>query len=183
MLTVWLPMCSTVAPLARGAGGDIPSKGLGQGFTRSSTFTHLLGAAGAPTGVPSGAADGCPSMPKVVLRPSVSVFHAVFCGGGTHHTPLSAAIAKNRVSNASGGPENVQRMFFNHMHCICPNDSCNTPFTVRTTQSQGWKWSPFAASQNTPSQRHRTPSQRHGLRSPMFFPLRSDQAFSQWNSR
>ena len=118
-------MCSTVAPLARGAGGDIPSKGLGQGFTRSSTFTHLLGAAGAPTGVPSGAADGCPSMPKVVLRPSVSVFHAVFCGGGTHHTPLSAAIAKNRVSNASGGPENVQRMFFNHMHCICPNDSCN----------------------------------------------------------
>ena len=115
MLTVWLPMCSTVAPMARGVGGDIPSNGLRQGFTSSSGCTHLLGAAGAPIGLPSGAADGCPSMPKVVLRPSGRVPHAVFCGGRTHHMPLIAPAAKNRVGNASGGTENVLRMFFNHM--------------------------------------------------------------------
>ena len=39
------------------------------------------------------------------LRPSMSVLHAVFCGGGTQHNPLSAANAKNRMRNACGGLE------------------------------------------------------------------------------
>ena len=58
MLTVWLPVCSTVAPMARGGGGSIPGNNLGQGFTSPSTFTHVPGAYGARTGAVGGAADG-----------------------------------------------------------------------------------------------------------------------------
>ena len=54
MLTVWLPMCSTVAPTARGGGGDIPGNSLGQGFTSLSTFSYVQGASGAQTGAIEG---------------------------------------------------------------------------------------------------------------------------------
>ena len=50
MRTVWLPMCSTVAPTARGGGGDIPSNDLGKRVASSSACTHVLGAYGARTG-------------------------------------------------------------------------------------------------------------------------------------
>ena len=50
MHTVWLTMCSTVALMARGGAGDIPSNGPVQGITSSSTYTHVQGAYGAPTG-------------------------------------------------------------------------------------------------------------------------------------
>ena len=42
-------MCSTVAPMARGGGGDITGNGSGQGFTSPSTCTHVQGVSGAPT--------------------------------------------------------------------------------------------------------------------------------------
>ena len=57
MPTVWLPMCSTGAPMARSGGGNIPGNNLGQGFTSPSTFTHVPGAYGARTGAVGGAAD------------------------------------------------------------------------------------------------------------------------------
>ena len=63
MLTVWLPMCSTVAPMARGGRGDItgnvplppPRPRLHQ---CTSPCTHVQGVCGAPTGAVGGAADG-----------------------------------------------------------------------------------------------------------------------------
>ena len=58
MLTVWLPMCSTVAPTARGGEGNIPGNSLGHGFTSLSTFSYVQGASGAPTGAVAGAASG-----------------------------------------------------------------------------------------------------------------------------
>ena len=57
MPTVWLPMCSTGAPMARAGGGNIPGNNLGQGFTSPSTFTHVPGAYGARMGAVGGAAD------------------------------------------------------------------------------------------------------------------------------
>ena len=58
MRTVWLLMCSTVAPMARGGGGDIPGNDLGQrDASSSSACTHVLGAYGARTGAVGGAAD------------------------------------------------------------------------------------------------------------------------------
>ena len=68
-------------PMARGATGGIPGNGLGQCSTRPSTFTHVLGVSGAPTGAVGGAADG------------------------TQWVVLSATIAKNRVGNAHAGPK------------------------------------------------------------------------------
>ena len=44
--------------MARGAGGGIPGNDPGQGSTSPSTFTHVLGVSGAPTGTVGGAADG-----------------------------------------------------------------------------------------------------------------------------
>ena len=44
--------------MARGAGGGIPGNDLGQGSTSPSTFAHVLGVSGAPTGAVGGAADG-----------------------------------------------------------------------------------------------------------------------------
>ena len=44
--------------MARAGGGDIPGNNLGQGFANSSTFTHVQGAYGAPTGAVGGASDG-----------------------------------------------------------------------------------------------------------------------------
>ena len=44
--------------MARGGGGDIPGNNLGQWFTSPSTYTHVHGASGAPTGSRQGAADG-----------------------------------------------------------------------------------------------------------------------------
>ena len=58
MHTVCLPMCSTVAPMARGGRGDITGNVPGQGFTSPSPCTHGQGAYGAPTGAVGGAADG-----------------------------------------------------------------------------------------------------------------------------
>ena len=49
--------------------------------------------------------DGRRRLRITSLRPSMSVIHAGFCGGGTQHNPLSAAIAKTRMENACGGPE------------------------------------------------------------------------------
>ena len=40
--------------MAKGAGGGIPGNSLGQGFTRSSILTHLLGVSVAPTGTSDG---------------------------------------------------------------------------------------------------------------------------------
>ena len=48
--------------MARGAEGGIPGNSLGQGFTSSSTLTHLLGVSGAPTGTVGGAAVGSGSI-------------------------------------------------------------------------------------------------------------------------
>ena len=112
MLTVWLPMCSTVAPMARGVGGDIPSNDLGQDFTSSSGLTHLLGAYGAPIGCRRGAADRPRSMRRTSPGNPKRVPCAAFCGGRTQHIPMSAPAAKNRVRNAFGGTENVLRMLF-----------------------------------------------------------------------
>ena len=56
--TLWLPTCSTVAPMARKGAGDIPGNDPGQGITSSSTYIHVQGAYGAPTGAVGGAAGG-----------------------------------------------------------------------------------------------------------------------------
>ena len=48
--------CSTVAPMARGGAGDIPGNDPGQDITSSSTYIHVQGAYGAPTGAVGGAA-------------------------------------------------------------------------------------------------------------------------------
>ena len=44
--------------MARGGAGDIPGNDPGQDNTSSSTYTHVQGAYGAPTGAVGGAADG-----------------------------------------------------------------------------------------------------------------------------
>ena len=51
-------MSSTVAPMARAGAGHIPGNDPGQDNTSSSTYTHVQGAYGAPTGAVAGAADG-----------------------------------------------------------------------------------------------------------------------------
>ena len=58
MHTVWPTTCSSVAPMARRGAGDIPGNDPGQDSTSSSTYTHVQGAYGAPTGAVAGAADG-----------------------------------------------------------------------------------------------------------------------------
>ena len=57
MHTVRLPMCSTVAPMARAGGGHITGNVLGQSFTSPSPCTHVMGAYGTPTGAVGGAAN------------------------------------------------------------------------------------------------------------------------------
>ena len=52
--------------MARGAEGGIPGNSLGQGFTSSSTLTHLLGVSGAPTGTVGGAAVDSGSIENIV---------------------------------------------------------------------------------------------------------------------
>ena len=44
--------------MARGDTGDIPGNDPGQDITSSSTYTHVQGAYGAPTGAVGSAADG-----------------------------------------------------------------------------------------------------------------------------
>ena len=55
--TLWLPMCSAVAPMARGGTKDVPYNDTWQDITSSSTYTHVQGAYGAPTGAVGSAAD------------------------------------------------------------------------------------------------------------------------------
>ena len=56
--TLWLPTCSAVTTMARGGPGDIPVNDPGQDITSSSTYTHVQGAYGAPTGAVGSAAAG-----------------------------------------------------------------------------------------------------------------------------
>ena len=56
--TLWFPTCSTVVTMARIGEGDIPGNDPGQEITSSSTYTHVQGAYGAPTGAVGGAAGG-----------------------------------------------------------------------------------------------------------------------------
>ena len=58
MHTVRPTTCSSVDPMANAGVGDIPGNGPGQDNTSSSTYTHVQGAYGAPTGAVAGAADG-----------------------------------------------------------------------------------------------------------------------------
>ena len=44
--------------MARGGARDIPGNDTGQGITSSSTYAHVQGVYGAPTGAVGGAADG-----------------------------------------------------------------------------------------------------------------------------
>ena len=44
MLTVWLPMCSTVVLMARQGGEDLTGDDSGQRLTSVSTCIHVLGA-------------------------------------------------------------------------------------------------------------------------------------------
>ena len=92
MLTVWLPMCSTVVPMARGGGGDIPGNSLGQGFTSTSPFHYVQGASGAPIRVPSAAKNA--RIVVIVRAPSRerAIANAMKLNRGTSHIPLSAAI-------------------------------------------------------------------------------------------
>ena len=53
-----LHLCSTVGPMARGGGVDITGNDAGQGFTSTSTCTHVQGVRGAPTLRRRRAADG-----------------------------------------------------------------------------------------------------------------------------
>ena len=50
MHTVRPTTCSSVDPMANAGVGDIPGNGPGQDNTSSSTYTHVKGAYGAPTG-------------------------------------------------------------------------------------------------------------------------------------
>ena len=70
-----------------------------------STFTHVLGVSGAPTGAVGGAADGRRSMRKTSFGTAMRVFYAVLCGGGTQWVMVSAATAENRMGNAHGDPK------------------------------------------------------------------------------
>ena len=56
--TLWLPMCSIVAPMARGDEKDIPANGPVQDITTSSSNSHVKEAYGALTGAIGSAADG-----------------------------------------------------------------------------------------------------------------------------
>ena len=119
--------------MARGAGGVIPGNRIGQGFTGSSTLTHLLGVSGAPTGTVGGAAVGSGSMRSMSPCTAVRVGHAVFCGGGTQQHPLSAATAKNRVLNANCGTGR------RHLHAPTANGSTadGTRRSTGDTQKMG----------------------------------------------
>ena len=86
--------------MARGAGGDIPGDGPGQGFTSSSTCTHVMGVSGAPTGTVGGAVNALSEHAEDAFGNRTCVPRAVFCDGGTQHHPLSATVAKNRMGNA-----------------------------------------------------------------------------------
>ena len=91
MHTVWLPMCSTVVPMARAGGGDITGNVLGQGFTSPSPCTHVQGAYGAPTGAVGGAANGRRREIVTTQRYTLRLRHFTKLHGRTPHTPLSAA--------------------------------------------------------------------------------------------
>ena len=49
--------------------------------------------------------DGRQSMRNASFGGQRRVPHAVLCGGGTQHHPLSAAIAKDRMGNALPAPK------------------------------------------------------------------------------
>ena len=69
--------------MARGAGGGIPGNDLGQGSTSPSTFAHVLGVSGAPTGTVGGAADGRRNMGNASFGTAMRVPHAGLRGGRT----------------------------------------------------------------------------------------------------
>ena len=95
--TVRLPMCSTVAPMARAGGGDITGNVLGQSFTSPSPCTHVQGAYGAPTGAVGGAANGRRREFWDGTTPYLRDIYALLSNPGIHHNPLSAGIAWERV--------------------------------------------------------------------------------------
>ena len=95
--------------MARGAGGGIPGNGLGQDSTSPSTFTHVQGVSGAPTGAVGGAADGRGSMWKTSFGTAMRVSHAVLCGGGTHHphAPTAVGGTADGTDRSTGDTENM----------------------------------------------------------------------------
>ena len=110
ILTVGCALVTVVIPYGHcgphhGQGGwrGIPGNSLGQGFTSSSTLTHLLGVSGAPTGTVGGAAVGRRSMR--VWDPS-SRWARGFLGRrySATHTECRHR-KKNRVCNANWGPK------------------------------------------------------------------------------
>ena len=91
--------------MARGAGGDIPGDGPGQGFTSSSTCTHVMGVSGAPTGTVGGAVNALSEHAEDAFGTRTCVPRAVFCDGRTQWVVLRAAVAKDRTGNALPAPK------------------------------------------------------------------------------
>ena len=98
MRTVWLLMCSTVAPMARGGGGDIPGNNLGQGFTSPSTFTHAPGAYGARTGAVGGAADRRLTVTTCTSHSRTAWRYVLKLHGRTQGYVLSAPVKSARTT-------------------------------------------------------------------------------------
>ena len=98
MRTVWLLMCSTVAPMARGGGGDIPGNNLGQGFTSPSTFTHAPGVYGARTGAVGGAADRRLTVTTCTSHSRTAWRYVLKLHGRTQGYVLSAPVKSARTT-------------------------------------------------------------------------------------
>ena len=108
ILTLWLCVdhyghCGSPHGQGSWRGDPWPGNSLGQGFTSSSTLTHLLVVSGAPTGTVGGAAVGSGSIECVVALYRNSRLTRGFCGGRTQHHPPSVIAAKSRVCNANCG--------------------------------------------------------------------------------
>ena len=92
MLTVWLPMCSSVAPMARRGRVDITGNEPGQDITSSSTYTHVPGWLRCSDGGRRQAADGCLTVTFGERHaPSSSPFMFLLHSRTPYH-PLSAAV-------------------------------------------------------------------------------------------
>ena len=116
MHTVRPNTSSTVAPMARGGGGDIPGNSLGQGFTSPSPVCYVQGASGASTGAVERAAGGRKCAIFRVRRREISrtgKSYAMKLNRNTPHIPLSVPIEFHCIALARSRDLAPPNPFFN----------------------------------------------------------------------
>ena len=128
--TLWLPMCPTVASMARGGRGDITNNKPSQCFTSPSPYTHVQGAYGAPTGASEAPTSKILRHLHSRLCADVRQKNTIAAFYRHYRMPLLCFFGTYMRTNGCGDAANRHIELFSEMTRVWLSLKCNRPIAA-----------------------------------------------------